>query len=46
MRLGSCVQFLADPGLIDHLSIAISDLARATPFWDAMMAADDDATLS
>ena len=32
---------LADPGpeMLDHVSITVSDLARATPFWDAVMAA-------
>ncbi len=25
--------------MLDHVSVTVSDLARATPFWDAVMAA-------
>lgn len=25
--------------MLDHVSITVSDLARAVPFWDAIMAA-------
>ncbi len=38
---GKLCPTLADPGpeMLDHVSITVSDLARATPFWDAVMAA-------